>query len=182
MNQASKEVNLLLEKYCTAEAIQRITGDGFLVNLIKNFHGDFNTYLYRHYQIQIISYRKVNEIRKQPYKDQPHQDDLCLYNPGTHKYRFIRTENAGAIRTLIKKWYQNSNEINLRIQLLFNSKIGTKFIARQANVPGDLISRSRHGKLPINKLGPENRLRLENLYLNSQFAQHLRHLKIKLTV
>lgn len=182
MNRASKEVNQLFENYCTPEAIQRITGDGFLVNLINNFHGDFNTYLYHNYHIQILSYRKVIELLKKPLKSKEHLDDLCIYDQSAHKYRFIKIKDAGAIHTLIKKWYQNSNEINLRIELLFNSKIGTKYISDQTEVPQVLISKSRHNKQPINKLGAENRLRLENFYLNSQFAQHLRDLKIKLTV
>lgn len=182
MNQASTKVNQLMETYCTAEAIQRITGDGFLVNLIKNFNGDFNTYLYRNHHIQILSYRKVIELLKKPLKNKKHLDDLCIYNRSDHKFRFIRQKDAGAIHTLIKKWYQNSNEINLRIELLFNSKIGTKYISDQTNVPQDLISKSRHGKLPINKLGAENRLRLENFYLNSQFAHHIHNLSIKLAI
>ncbi|QBP18699.1 hypothetical protein [Acetilactobacillus jinshanensis] len=182
MNSVSREVTKLLENYCTAEAIQRITGDGFLVNLINNFHGNFNTYLYRRGHVQILSYRKITEILKKPLKNNKYLDDLCVYDPSSHEYRFIQAKDAGTIRMLIKKWYQNSNEINLRIELLFNSKIGTKYISDQTGVPQKLISKSRHGKLPINKIGAENRLKLENLYLNSQFAQHIRNLRIKLAV
>lgn len=182
MNKASRKVNYLLSHYCSAKAIADLTHDKYLVNLIENFHGDFNSYLYRTSHVKVLSYRTLDGHLKKPIHVNGTLDDLCVFDTNTRQYRPVEEKDAGVIQKLIKKWYQCSNEINLRIELLFNSKLGSKFLSKQTHVPEKLISKARHEHISINDLGPERRLDLENYYLNSHFARRIRNLHVILRI
>lgn len=182
MNKASQKVNYLFNHYCSSEAIADLTHDKYLVNLIDNFHGDFSSYLCRHCRVRVLSFRELDGRSKEPVHTDGSLDDLCVFDINTEEYRPIQEKDAGVIQKLIKKWYQCSNEINLRIELLFNSKLGSKFLSKQTHVPEKLISEARHEHISINDLGPERRLNLENYYLNSHFARRIRNLHVMLKV
>ena len=182
MNQATKKINQLLEKYCSLDAISKITKSKYFCNAIINFNEGFIPYLKQKYHVRIIKYSEVLKLLKQhDYSaNDSEMNNLCLFND--KHYRFLNVVDVGIIKAIIRKYYQDSGEINLRICLLFNSKIGTKYLSKITGINGSLISKVRHNTELISNLSYHDRIILENIYLNSHLANHLRKLRVNFTV
>lgn len=182
MNKATKTINQLLEKYCSLDAIAKITKSKYFCNAIINFNQGFMPYLKRHYHVRIIKYSEVlNLLKRHDYSaNESEMNNLCLFND--QHYRFLNVIDVGIIKAIIRKYYQDSGEINLRINLLFDSKIGTKYLSKITGIDSNLISKVRHNNGLISHLDYHDRIILENVYLNSRLAHHLRKLRVNFKV
>ena len=182
MNEATKEINQLFEKYCSLDAIGKITKSKYFCNAIINFNEGFIPYLKRHYHVTIIKYSDVlKDLKRHDYSaNDSEMNNLCLFKD--QHYRFLNVIDIGIIKAIIRKYYQDSGEINLRICLLFHSKVGTKYLSKVTGISGAVISKVRHNDGLISQLNYHNRITLENFYLNSRFANHLRKLRVNFKV
>lgn len=179
MNQATKEYNVLIDQRCSTSSLARITRSHYFLNNIANFNGSFTSYLKSHYGLSVMTYNQYLQKSKQiDYKaNESELNNVCIVNEDWDS-RFMTERDVEIMKIIVRKYYLDSGEINLRIALLLNTKVGTKFLSKVTNSNPKLISRARHDNGCIYKISYSDRINLENYYLNSEFVVHLRNFRV----
>lgn len=148
----------------------------------QHLAGNFDDYLKKNYGIKIVNYEAINNKSENHISKTP---NLFLIK-ANNQYRPMNIKDVSVIENIYRKYFQASGEMDMRIFLLLDSKFGTRFISKNTGINPGIISNLRydirHDNENIDKIKPKIKMNLENFYLNSNLATHIKNLKLNFDV